>query len=227
MKKKFIEYLTNNICRIGTDESVFKSPLVDNISINSQSSFKMWLEHKLLQNTRLIIEPSIEGSEIALHYKKGILAEAVSRSGTNKLKIIKGIKNIPEQISIFKDIKIKGTLYKINKKNKVRTLLTTQSRDKGTSLIEEYKFCSYQLFKSNLNHFTELVALKKLGFEVPDSETTVYTKETYIYIQKWLEGKLFETYPSNGLIVKVNSRKFQKHLSESNRYIHWAFLLRK
>ena len=62
-------------------------------------------------------------------------------------------------------------------------------------------------------------ALQKLGFEIPGAEHT-NPSGVEIYRQFWKEGKIFSSYPMEGIVLTVNSRKLQKQFgSPKQRYI--------
>ena len=73
-------------------------------------------------------------------------------------------------------------------------------------------FCSFEILNTELNKHTQLIQLKKLGFEVPEHKFTNYLSEVDIYRKLWLEGRLFSSYPMDGFVLTVNSRKLQKQL---------------
>ena len=64
---------------------------------------------------------------------------------------------------------------------------------------------------------------KHLNFEIPQTQFTNFISDFEIYLQCWKEGKLFTSYPTNGLVLKINSRKLQKYLGENNLSIPWAY----
>ena len=43
---------------------------------------------------------------------------------------------------------------------------------------------------------------------------------------QWLDGKFFEHLPTDGIVVKVNSRSIQKQLGQSTKCPNWAFALK-
>ena len=70
--------------------------------------------------------------------------------------------------------------------------------------------------------------LKKCGFSTPESYFTNHTSEIQIYRKNWLERKKFTKYPTNGIVIKINSRKLQllreKSLSQNNE---WQYAIEK
>ena len=76
------------------------------------------------------------------------------------------------------------------------------------------RFCAFQIFHCKINQFQAHQELKNLNFEIPQTQFTKFISDTQINHQCWKEGKLFKTYPTNGIILKINSRKLQKYLGK-------------
>ena len=87
------------------------------------------------------------------------------------------------------------------------------------------RFCAFQIFHCNINHFQSLQELRHLQFEIPQTQFTNFVSDIDIYLQCWKEGKLFSSYPTRGLVLKINSRKLQKYLGENNLFMHWAYAI--
>jgi len=87
---------------------------------------------------------------------------------------------------------------------------------------ESLSFCCFQILNGRLNQYETLNYLKKCGFSTPDSYFTNHTSEIQIYKKNWLERKIFAKYPTNGIVIKINSRKLQllreKSLSQNNEW---------
>ena len=80
---------------------------------------------------------------------------------------------------------------------------------------EGLAFCAFQILNGELNYYSSLEVLKKLGLEIPAAEHT-NPSAVEMYRQFWKEGKLFSSYPTDGIVLSVNSRKLQKQLE--NKY---------
>ena len=65
----------------------------------------------LLPDTRLIIEPKIDGCAIALQYIDGELVKAISRKGGDLTNKIKKIPDVPNKIKVQGLTQIRGELY--------------------------------------------------------------------------------------------------------------------
>ena len=51
--------------------------------------------------------------------------------------------------------------------------------------------------------------LKKLGFTIPEYKSCNFTSQIQVYRKQLTDKKLFTNYPIDGIVVKINSRKFQ------------------
>ncbi len=65
----------------------------------------------MLSETRLLIEPKIDGCAIALQYRDGNLEKAVSRKGSDVTSKIAKVQDLPNQLPIQGIFQIRGELY--------------------------------------------------------------------------------------------------------------------
>ena len=187
--------------------------------------YKTWLIKKnLLLNTRLIIEPKIAGCSVGLNYEDGILKSAIINNGLEIISKISHIKNIPKNIPIANTLRVQGDLYALGYSSFYSKLLSQLYLSGGFKNVLEIRFAALYIFNTNLNQYSQLQALKNLGFEIPPNEfTRLMTSEVEIYRRLWQEKKIFIEVPTDGIVLKVNSRKLQKYLGESHRYFNWAY----
>ena len=218
-------HLIRNLDRISPENSIFnyKSGRKAFLSLGKGNT-REWLE-RLLPNTRIILEPKIIGSGIGIQYIKGRINKAVNENSQNITEMVKSLRNIPNCIPIKDRIEIRGVLYddKItSSKNNENLFIGIQNFEPQ---FKRLRFCAFQIFHCNINHFQSLQELKKLKFEIPQTEFTNFISDIEIYLQCWKEGKLFKSYPTSGIVLKINSRKLQKYLGENNLSIHWAYAI--
>ena len=193
----------------------------------NHGNYKTWLDQKLLPNTRLIIEPKIQGAAIVLTYEKGYLKEAINKKGLNKTSEIGQIKDVPKQIPVLRTIRIRGQIYyPFTSTGKVR-MLSLEDLNQPFPKDKEISFASFQILNVDLNQYSQLQELDKLGFQIPPNEYTRFsTSEVEIFIDLWKDKKIFFEVPNNGIVLKVNSRKIQKELGENNFYPNWAYYIK-
>ena len=212
------DHLIRNLERISTENSIFnfKSGRKAFLSLG-QGNINEWLD-SLLPNTRIILEPKIVGSGICIQYFNGKLNKAINKNYQDITESVRSLKNIPNKIRIKNRLEIRGVIYE--DKNIETELLEIQNFKPP---LKSPKFCAFQIFHCNINHFQSLQELKNLNFEIPQTQFTNFISDVEIYFQCWKEGKLFKLYPTNGIVLKINSRKLQKYLGENNLSINWAY----
>ena len=218
-------HLVRNLERISPDNSIFnyKSGRKAFLSLG-QGNIREWLEI-FLPNTRIILEPKIIGSIIGIQYINGELNKVINKNSQDITESVRSLKNIPKSLTIKTRIEIRGVLYDeeyASKKNNETELIENQN---FIPQLKRPRFCAFQIFHCKINQFQALQELKKLNFEIPETQFTHFISDIEIYLQCWKEGKLFTSYPTNGIVLKINSRKLQKYLGENNLSIHWAYAI--
>ena len=218
-------HLVRNLERISPDNSIFnyKSGRKAFLSLG-QGNIREWLE-TFLPNTRIILEPKIIGSIIAIQYINGEINKAINKNSQDITESVRSLKNIPKNLPIKNRIEIKGVLYDYettsNKKNLNKFIENQNFKPRS----KRFKFCAFQIYHCNINHFQSLQELKHLNFEIPQTQFTNFISDIEIYLHCWKEGKLFTSYPTNGLVLKINSRKLQKYIGGNNISIPWAYAI--
>ena len=136
-------------------------------------------------------------------------------------------KNVPIQLQIKKNIEIRGVFYGSNLDRLSSESLAINFLTKKNPMEEALKFCAFQILNSNQNQYQSLKELQKLGFEVPETEFTKFKSEVDLYVQLWRKGELFANYPTDGIVLKVNSKKLQKQLGGNLNCPKWSYAIRK
>jgi len=219
------DHLIRNLERISPENTIFnlKSGRKAFLSLG-QGNIHEWLD-SLLPNTRIILEPKIIGSCIGIQYFNGRLNKVINEKSQDITESVRSLKNIPNSIPIKSRIEIRGILYhdeNTSNKHIENEFIEIQTHKPH---FKRNKFCAFQIYHCNINHFQSLQELKNLNFEIPQTQFTNFISEIDIYLQCWKEGKLFTRYPTNGIVLKINSRKLQKYLGENNLSIHWAYAM--
>ena len=182
----------------------------------------------LLTKTRLSIQPKIDGCAIAIRYINGNFNKAITKKGFDVSSKIKQIKNVPDCIPIKRDFQIRGELYAKNQIAGISQRITRKYLNDNKGIGESLSFCCFQILNGRLNQYETLNYLKKCGFSTPESYFTNNTSEIQIYKKNWLKRKIFAKYPTNGIVIKINSRKLQlireKSLSPNN---DWQYAIEK
>ena len=92
---------------------------------------------------------------------------------------------------------------------------------------DHLSFCGFQIINGRLNQHDSLQCLKKLGFTIPEYKSLNFTTQVEIYRKQWLDKKLFNNYPTDGIVVKLNSRKLQLIREKSiDSYKFWQMAIK-
>ena len=219
------DHLIKNLDRVSLKNSIFNYNSGRKAFLSlGQGNLHEWLD-AILPDTRLILEPKIIGSAIAIQYIDGKLNKAINENCEDITERVKSIKNIPIRLPVKNRIEIRGVLYEeknTTNQNSRTEFIGTQNTEMN---IKRLRFCAFQIYHCNINHFQSLQELKQLLFEIPETQFTKFISDIEIYLECWKEGRIFKRYPTNGIVLKINSRKLQKYLGENNVSIHWAYAI--
>ena len=165
----------------------------------------------LLNKTRLVIEPKIDGCAIGLQYQDGLLTKAISRKGKDVTNKLKDIPDVPNKIKVKGLFQVRGELFAPSEYERPSY---SQRQASGylraaDSKSDHLSFCCYQILNAKINQYDSLVYLEKLGFTIPENHFCNYTSGVEMFRKNWLDKKLFANYPTDGIVVKINSRKLQ------------------
>ncbi len=223
---KQFDQLEKNLLRIDPNCDYFskKNKLV--LPSLEKGSIDAFLEG-LLPDTRLLIEPKIDGCAIALQYRNGTLEKAISRKGTDITRKISKVKGISNQLPIRGVFQVRGELYAPNQAPNFSQRIASGFLRAKEGSGESLSFCSFQILNSRLNQHESKTHLSKLGFSIPKHISCNFTNQVKVFRKKWLEGKLFKEYPNDGIVVKINSRKLQLIREKSNLdYRYWQIAIK-
>ncbi len=220
-KVKF-DHLIKNLERIREKDTILNHEFCKNDILSlGKGNLNDWLE-QLLPNTRLIIEPKINGIGLAIYYENGELKKIINKHNTDLTKQTEINSVIPNQICITQKIEILGQFY-IPKIGLSEDRYENYNIKNNISFNIEKRFCAFQILNCKLNHFQSIRELEKLNFEIPESESTNDITDVHLFHRYWKEGIIFKRYPTSGIVLKINSKKLQKHLIENNVSINWGY----
>jgi len=207
---KQFDQLEKNLLRVDPNCDYFANKKALPLPSLPKDNIEEFLEG-LLPDTRLIIEPKIDGCAIALQYQNGILEKCITRKGLDVTSKIKAIPDVPSTVKVQGLFQVRGELFNPSEYERP----TYSQRQAGgylrsrDSKSDHLSFCSFQIINGKLNQHDSLKYLKKLGFTIPEYESCNFTSQVQIYRQQWANKKLFNNYPTDGIVVKINSRKLQ------------------
>ena len=204
------DQLEANLYKVNPKANYFTKKTILSLPSLPKNCIKEFLNGLTLQ-TRLIIEPKIDGCEIAIQYVNGELVKAINRKGRDLTNKIYEIHDIPKKISIKDLFQVRGELFAPSEHKR-----PSNSQRQATSFLraaysrsDHLSFCSFQIINGRLNQHESLVYLKKLGFNVPEYISLKFTSQVEMFRKQWSDKKLFADYPTDGIVVKINSRKLQ------------------
>lgn len=184
-------------------------------------------------------EHKIDGLKVVLEYQKGILKTAATRGdgkiGEDVTHNVKTIESIPLKLNEPIDIIVEGeiwmaksTLQKLNKERikngeppfaNPRNVSAGSIRQLDPKIAASRKLQSY-IYDSNINvsQFEELEFLKKLGFKVnPYYKHCKNIEEVISYWKEWQKKMPKQDYQADGVVVKVNEKKYQETLGYTGK----------
>ena len=204
------DQLENNLKRVNPNSDYFTNKKALPLPSLPKDQIQEFIEG-LLPDTRLIIEPKIDGCAIALQYQNGILEKCITRKGLDVTSKIKAIPDVPSTVKVQGLFQVRGELF--NPSEYARP--TYSQRQAGgylraaDSKSDHLSFCAFQIINGRLNQHYSLKYLKKLGFTIPEYKSLNFTSQVEMYRKQWSDKKLFTNYPTDGIVVKLNSRKLQ------------------
>ena len=222
------DQLEANLFRVNPKADYFTKKTVLPLPSLPKNRIEEFIDGLTLQ-TRLIIEPKIDGCAIAIQYIDGELVKAISRKGKDLTNKIKKIPDVPNQIGIRGLFQVRGELYAPLEYER-----PSYSQRQAAAYIraadcksDHLSFCSFQIINGRLNQHESLIYLKKLSFTVPEYKSLKFTSQVEMFWQQWADKKLFANYPTDGIVVKINSRKLQLLREKSYVvYPHWQMAIK-
>ena len=223
---KQFDQLEKNLLRIDPDCDYFTNKKSLPLPSLKKNSIDEFLEG-LLPDTRLLIEPKIDGIAIALQYRDGNLEKSISRKGIDVTNKIAEIQDIPLKLPVSGIMQIRGELFTPNRSPNFSQRIASGFVRAAAGSPEGISFCGFQIINGKLNQYETIQYLKKLGFNTPDIKSCNYTSQVQVFRQQWLDKKLFTEYPTDGIVVKINSRKLQLIREKSKiDYPHWQIAIK-
>jgi DNA ligase (NAD+) len=189
--------------------------------------FAEWYSY-LPKNTPVIVEPKIDGCAMALRYVDGILVKAWTRKGVDKTYCMRMIEDLPKYILARGTVEIRGELYG-------KGLIPARSQRLAAGHLRKKQpsgmglsFCAFQIFNGKGTEISNLTQLVKWGFHVCGHihiKSNVIQKVKVLH-EDWQDSLVFSRYPTDGLVVKVNSHKLQAELGSGSHAPRWALAVK-
>ena len=197
----------------------------DNVALLSLDTqpFDYWYS-TLPVDTTLVVQPKIDGCTVGLRYVDGELVNAWTRSGRCAIETARLVPSIPNEIKELGTVEIHGELYGIgldgSQKAAARAL---NRRPSGEGLL----FCAFRLVGSTGSESCSMEHLRRYGFDVPDTLVCTFPAQVKKLHQQWIAGELFNSWPTDGIVVKVFEHSIQQELGENSKVPHWALAMKR
>ena len=137
------------------------------------------------------------------------------------------VQDIPNNLPLRGVLQVRGELYSPNKSPNISQRIASGFLRAKEGFSASLSFCAFQIINSTLNQYESKKSLSKLGFTIPQDITCNFTSQVQVFRKQWLEGKLFGKYPTDGIVVKINSRKLQLMREKSNLdYPYWQVAIK-
>ena len=221
------DQLENNLKRIDPKADYFVSK--NNLALPSlpKNNIDEFIDG-LLPRTKLLIEPKIDGCAIAIKYIDGKFSKAISRKGRDVSKKIYQIKTVPKQINIRSSFVVRGELFTAEEEPSFsQRIASGYLRSGDYQPNPKISFCAFQIINGRLNQYESHIYCRKLGFTIPKFVEANRTSQVETYRQAWKARKLFNDYPTDGIVVKINSRKLQLLREKSyGVYPYWQMAIK-
>jgi DNA ligase (NAD+) len=221
------DQLENNLKRVSPNCDYFTNKKALPLPSLPKDQISEFLED-LLPDTRLLIQPKIDGCAIAIKYINGKLEKAISRKGIDVTRKIEQVKDVPKEINIRSSFMVRGELFTAEEAPSYsQRIASGYLRSKDYQPNPKITFCAFQIINSNCNEYESLIYCRKLGFTIPEIVEANRTSQVEVYRQAWKSGKLFSDWPTDGIVVKINSRKLQLIREKSyETYPHWQMAIK-
>jgi DNA ligase (NAD+) len=195
-----------------------------------------------------VCELKIDGLKVVFEYEKGILKTAATRGdgkvGEDVTENIKTIESIPLKLKTPVDIIVEGEVYlslkEFNRINKElekkgeevyanpRNLAAGTIRQLDSKIVAERKLSVFiydiaQYEKTPDTQLAELNELEELGFKVNKNyKLCKNINEVIEYWKVWGQKKVKENYLIDGVVLKVNEKKYQDILGYTGKAPRFA-----
>ena len=231
MSDDLFDELVNKLHSVNPNHKVFGKPFGgDSLLSLDNCRLEEWYRG-IRKNTPLVIEPKIDGVALALVYQSGELQRAYTRSGRDVTRYALEVPDIPLTVPRYGKFTVRGELYAFNEHAPKSQRIAAAQLRKIQPECHLLSFMAFQILNSQNDHKHNLRELSKLDFNVvPYVDANSYDEIKKCH-NDWLDGRFFQSnfftfLPTDGIVVKVNSRSIQKQLGQSKRCPNWAVALK-
>ena len=178
----------------------------------------------------MIVQPKIDGCSLGLRYVDGHLTHASKRCGSDVRDVALTVPSIPHKIKVPGVVEVHGELHTFDANNPQASQKAAARALNHHVSNDGLVFTAYRVVEPTGNEAGTLDFLRKLGFYTPDTLVCTYPSQVKTLHQRWLDGQLFTSYPTDGIVVKVYDHDLQRKMGVSNGAKpcpHWALALKR
>ena len=209
---------------------------------------KKFLNISRVKDLEYTCEYKVDGLNISLIYKKGILDKAITRGdgviGETVTHTVKTIKSVPLKLKQPIDIEVGGEIYipkksfsllnEYQKKNKQEVFANPRNAAAGTIRqldpkivasrdLNIFVYTIYGNFSNIDTQYNMLEKLRALGFRVDTHfQKCISLKDVQRFYSNAEKLKSKSNYDYDGIVIKVNLLKYQKQLGRTAKHVRWA-----
>ncbi|MFA6757886.1 MAG: NAD-dependent DNA ligase LigA [Bacteroidales bacterium] len=202
-------------------------------------------------NFSYVCELKIDGSAISLSYENNKLVRAITRGdgteGDDVTQNVKNIEGIPHEIYNNQgpcNFEIRGEIYmpwssfdklnKVKKENEEALFANPRNAAAGSLKLLNAKETAkrglraffYSVVSDQIsfkNHMESLLWAKENGFPVPEySKVCNNLEEVFNFIDHWDIERKNLSFPTDGIVIKLNSMELQQKVGFTSKYPRWA-----
>ena len=186
--------------------------------------FEQWVEG-FDEGTIFTVQPKIDGCSLAVRYEDGVLVAASKRCGSDVLGVARKVEGIPATINEPGVFEVHGELHGWDENSQKRSAKALNASGTTSGL----HFTAYRVVDATGQELATLQHLRGLGFDVPDTLTCSDPRDVRSLHAEWILGRVFDRFPTDGIVVKVLEHSLQRELGQSTGAKpcpHWALAMK-
>ncbi|MGQ9847030.1 MAG: NAD-dependent DNA ligase LigA [Bacteroidales bacterium] len=212
-------------------------------------AFIVRISKSLDSHPTFVCEPKFDGTSISLHYKNGVLTEAITRGdgekGDDVFQNILTIKSLPKKINtdipflvvrgevimprkVFEELNAERIENGENPFANPRNAAAGTLKTLNSEIVSKRKLQAYLYFLLGENipfktHYERIQWLKQQGFNVPEwIQVCKNINEIMEYIHYWDKHRHQLPFDIDGIVIKVNDIEQQEILGLTAKSPRWA-----
>lgn len=230
------------------EKSIHKIPVLSLENTYSSNELIEWV-NKTDPSAEYSVEWKIDGASIVLYYENGLLDKAVTRGsggiGDNVTENIRTIKNIPMKLKKSVSIWVRGEVYmtfkdfeEFNEENdgrfaNPRNLVSGSIKHKNSSQVAKrpLKICTYdgyipEGYGKLKTHLDMLEYMESLMLPISPDNKIIKGKDISKTVDWFRNKKGKLDFPTDGLVIKLNSLISRDALGSTTHSPRWARALK-